>query len=235
MKYPNGVAISDYPRWKMQMGLGMGLSVLVFAAALLALRHSRRMAGIASWLAVALSATVAGVLVGIAAERMVYESDSVGGWLRWGALLAAGFAAQLLCANALMSGRSLPTFIELMGPRNGRTGSTAAIMLGVVLLVTTLIGTETALGLAFDPRYRDFPFAPLTMAVVPLWSVMVLNRQRSGLRPITEAVFAGLFFVAALYIGFNEGRENWQSLWTCAIYGLLGITLWQARAGQIQV
>jgi len=26
-----------------------------------------------------------------------------------------------------------------------------------VLIVTTLIGAETALGFVFDPRYRDFP------------------------------------------------------------------------------
>jgi glucan 1,3-beta-glucosidase len=38
---------------------------------------------------------------------------------------------------------------------------------------------------------------------------------------------------AALYTGFNEGSENWQSLWTCALYLLLGVTLWQARGVQI--
>jgi hypothetical protein len=26
----------------------------------------------------------------------------------------------------------------------------------------TVLATETALGLVFDPRYRDFPFAPFT-------------------------------------------------------------------------
>jgi hypothetical protein len=29
---------------------------------------------------------------------------------------------------------------------------------------------------------------------------------------------------------FNEGFDNWQSLWTCAAYFLLGMTLWQARS-----
>ncbi len=233
VKYPIGVAVSDHPYWKIQMGLGMGLSVLVFAAGLLTLRRRQRTPVLASWLAIALSATVAGMLLGIAAEKMVYESYRIGDGLRWGALLAAGIAAQLLCASALMSGRALPTFIELIGPRAGRTRSIPAVMLGAALLVTTLIGTETALGLVFDPRYRDFPFAALTMAVVPFWSLMLLNRPRSGSRPIAETVFAGVLVLAALYIAFNEGRENWQSLWTCAIYGLFGITLWQARAGQI--
>jgi hypothetical protein len=31
---------------------------------------------------------------------------------------------------------------------------------------------------------------------------------------------------------FNEGRDNWQSLWTCAVYFLLAVTLWRARAVQ---
>jgi exo-beta-1,3-glucanase (GH17 family) len=236
IKYPVGAAVSDYPFWKMQMGLGMGLSVLVFATGFLAIRRRPRVAVLAPWLAIALSATVAGMLVGIAVEQMAHESYRAGDWLHWGALLAAGIAAPLSVANALMSGRALPAFVELIGPnavadpRAGRTRSIPAVMLGAAVLVTTLIGTETALGLVFDPRYRDFPFAALTMAVVPLSALMLLNRPQNGSRPVAEAVFAGLFAVAALYIGFNEGRDNWQSLWTCGSYGLLGLTLWQARA-----
>jgi glucan 1,3-beta-glucosidase len=101
-----------------------------------------------------------------------------------------------------------------------------------MLGVTTLIGAETALGFVFDPRYRDFPFASLTMAVVPFSTLMLLNRPQVGVRPMTESVFAGLLAGAALYTVFNEGRDNWQSLWTCAAYLLLAITLWQARAVQ---
>ncbi len=122
---------------------------------------------------------------------MIYESYGFGGWLGWGALLAAGIASPLLCTNAMMSGRGLPTFLELLGPRDGRTGSILTIVLGAVLLVTTLIGTETALGFVFDPRYRDFPFAALTMAVVPFATLTLLNRPQQGVRPIAEAVFAG--------------------------------------------
>jgi glucan 1,3-beta-glucosidase len=105
--------------------------------------------------------------------------------------------------------------------------------LGLTLIVTTVIAAETALGFTFDPRYRDFPYAALTMTVLPFWMLMLLNRPQSGTRPIAEAAFAGLLVGAALYTGFNEGAENWQSLWTCALYMLLGVTLWQARGVQI--
>jgi len=66
-----------------------------------------------------------------------------------------------------------------MDPCAGKSRSISAVLFGAMLLVAALIGTETALGLVFDPRYRDFPFAALTMAVVPFASVMVLNRPRS--------------------------------------------------------
>jgi glucan 1,3-beta-glucosidase len=233
LKYPAGIAISNYPLWKWQMGFGMGLSVLVFGAAMLSLRRRPWSPRLISWLAVALSGTSAGILLGVAVDKMLYESYGIGGWLCWGALLAAGITAPMLSAHAVMSGRSLPTFLELLGPRPSRTGSVMTALLGIALLVATLIGTETALGFVFDPRYRDFPFAALTMAVVPFATLMLVNRPQNGVRPVAEAVFAALLVGSALYIGFNEGPDNWQSLWTCAIYLTFGVTLWQARAAQI--
>jgi glucan 1,3-beta-glucosidase len=233
VKYPPGEPISNYPFWKLQMASGMAMSILVFGAALLTLRRRPWTPRFVSWVAVAVSATAAGILLGIAGDKMLYESYGFGGWLQWGLLLAAGMAAPLLAANALMSGRALPTFLELIGPREGRTRSVLTMALGLTLIVTTVIAAETALGFAFDPRYRDFPFAALTMAVLPFAMLMLLNRPQSGSRPIAEAAFAGLLAGAALYTVFNEGPENWQSLWTCALYFLLGVTLWRARGAQI--
>jgi glucan 1,3-beta-glucosidase len=233
VKYPPGEAISNFPFWKWQMGSGMALSVVVFAAAWLTLRRRPWTPRVAAWIAVGISATAAGILLGVAADKLFYESYGVGGWLRWSALLVAGVAAPPLCANALMSGRALPTFLELLGPRQDRTRSVLTVLVGAVLIVTVLIAAETALGFVFDPRYKDFPFAALTMAVVPFSTLMLLNRPQEGTRPITEAVFAGLLAIAALYTVFNEGPDNWQSLWTCAAWFLLGVTLWQARAVQI--
>jgi exo-beta-1,3-glucanase (GH17 family) len=233
LKYPPNAAISNYSFWKLQMGCGMALSVMIFGAGWLTLRRRPWQPRLVSWLAVGCSATSAGTLLGIAADKMLYESYGIGGWLGCGALLAAAIASPLLCANALMSGRALPTFLELLGPRDQRSGALLTILLGAALLVTTVIGAETALGFVFDPRYKDFPFAALTMAVVPFATLMLLNRPQDGVRPIAEAVFAGVLAGSALYVIFNEGADNWQSLWTCAMYFLLAVTLWRARAVQI--
>lgn len=232
LKYPAGVAVSNFPGWKAQLAAGIILCLLTFSVAAMTLRRRPWAPRRTAWIAVALSATVGGILLGVAEDRMMVESLGLGGWLRWGALLIAGCAAPLLCANALMSGRSPPAFVEIFGPKEQRTASWPNIALGIVLLVAVLIAVETALGFAFDPRYRDFPFASLTMVVVPLASVILLHRSRTGTRPIAEAVFAGLLLIAAAYTAFNEGAQNWQALWTCGIYALLAFTLWQVRVAR---
>src|SRR6202051_2791671 len=80
-KYPPGQAISNYPLWKWQMGAGIALSVAVFLTAFLTLRRRPWTPRLASWMAVALSATTSGLLFGIAADKMFYESYGFGGWL----------------------------------------------------------------------------------------------------------------------------------------------------------
>jgi exo-beta-1,3-glucanase (GH17 family) len=229
LKYPPDVPVSNFPLWKFQMSSGIALATLVFGAAWLTLRRRRTHPRRASWLAVGVSATTAGILFGLAAQQTSDESYGTGGWLLWGAFLAAAAASPVLCANALMSGRRTPTFLELIGPKAYRTTSALAIMHGLALIVTVVIGAATALGFIFDPRDKDFPFAALTMGVVPFASMTLLDRPKQGIRPLAESIFAGLFLVAAIYTGLNEGPDNWQSLWTCAAYVLLAATLWRAR------
>src|SRR3954468_17206475 len=100
LKYPPGEPISNYPFWKLQMAAGMAMSILVFGAALLTLRRRPWTPRFLSWAAVAVSATAAGSLLGIAGDKLFYEGYGVGGWLMGGLLLAAAMAAPLLSANA---------------------------------------------------------------------------------------------------------------------------------------
>lgn len=230
LKYPPGVPISNFPLWKLQMASGMVLTILIFGAAWLALQRKPWQPRLVSWLAVGISATAAGILFGLAAQKMFYESYGAGNWLLRGAFLLAATASPVLGANALMSGRTLLTFSELLGSKDYRTLSTPATVHGVVWIAITLIGTETALGLVFDPRDKDFPFAALSMAVVPFAALTLSDRPRNGGRPLAESIFAGVLLVAAIYTGLNEGPANWQSLWTCTAYVLLAATLWRARA-----
>ena len=87
--------------------------------------------------------------------------------------------------------------------------------------------------LAQDAPVRMRIGKALTMAVVPFALLSLLNRPKEGARPIAEATFAALLVMTAIYSGLNEGSDNWQSVWTCAMYVLLAATLWRARAVQI--
>jgi exo-beta-1,3-glucanase (GH17 family) len=226
VKYSPGSAVSNYPFWKLQLRAGLALGISVFVVALLTLWRRPSETRLAPWLAVAASATTGGILLGVSTEKALYESYGFAGWLNQGLLLAAGTALPLLCSNALMAGRPLPAFLELVGPREDRTRSLPTLILGFARIAITLVAAEIALGLVLDPRSRDFPFASLTMAVVPIWTLTLLNRRKSDTSAITEAVFAGLFVAAAFYIFFNEGARNWQSLCTSAAFFLLGTALW---------
>ena len=229
-KFPPGVPVSNYPRWRRLMGSGMALAAAVFVLAWLGQRRRPWKPRLSSWISVTVSATVAGILLGIAIDKMTYESFGFGGWLRWGSLLAATAAAPLLCADALMSGRALPAFLEVMGPRESRTQSFPTLVLGATLMVIVVIATGAALSSVFDPRWQDLPFAALTMAAVPLMALSWLNRPSAGSRPIAETVFAGVFFLSAIYVVFIEGTQNWQAVWTAAAYIMLALSLFGVRS-----
>jgi glucan 1,3-beta-glucosidase len=232
LKFPPGVPVSNYPQWKLLMGSGIALAISVFAAAWLGQRRKPWNAALSPWMAVGISATVAGTLLGIAIDKMMYESFGYGGWLRWGSLLAASIATPILSANALMSGRPLPALVELIGPHDDRTQPLSARVLGFVLMVINVIATGTALGSVFDPRWQDLPFASLTMAAVPLAALSLLNRPRAGARPIAETVFAAIFAFSAAYILFIEGLRNWQAIWASGAYMLLALSMYGVRSKQ---
>jgi exo-beta-1,3-glucanase (GH17 family) len=229
-KFPPGVPVSNYPRWQPLMASGMILALSVYAAAWFGQRRKPWKPRPSSWIAVGVSATVGGILLGIAIDKMMYESFGIGGWLRWGSLLVATAAAPMLCANALMSGRALPAFVELIGAGENRPRSFPTFALGIVLIAIIVIATGAALGSVFDPRWQDLPFAALTMAAVPLATLSWLNRPGTGKRPIAETVFAAIFFFSALYIVFIEGIQNWQALWTSGAYILLGLAMYGVRS-----
>ena len=230
IKHAVGSAVSNYPFWKLQLGAGLAFGVCIFLVALLTPWRRPSPTGWAPWLAVSACATSGGILLGLGAEKAFYENYGFAGMFNQGLLLAAAVTLPLLCTNALMAGRPLPTFQELIGPREGWPQSLPVLVLGFVLVVATLLTVEIALGLVFDPRSRDFPFAGLTMAAVPLVTVALLCRRKSDASATAEAVFAGLLVSAALFLFLNEGVHNWQSLWTAAAFVLFGAALWRPRA-----
>jgi glucan 1,3-beta-glucosidase len=98
-----------------------------------------------------------------------------------------------------------------------------------VLVLLGVLATERALGLAFDPRYRDFGFAPLTAAIVP-YLVVAFLKPSAGVRGAAEIAMAGVLALCAVYIAINESIENWQALWCSVALLALSVTLLRSRA-----
>lgn len=233
-KYPVGQPISNFPRWRYEMGVGLGYCLLVFGVGWLAQRRKPWSPPATAWLALAVSAAAGGSLMGFGFEKFMVESLGIGLTIKWGVLLVAGIVSAFVAAVALLAGKPLPTLIELIGPRQLRERGALPFLLGAVLVIAIAIASETALGFVFDPRYRDFPYAALTMAVLPLALVSLQNPRSAGGRQIAETVFAGLLTLSVVYIAINETVANWQSDWTCAVYLVLAVTLFRARAAQSQ-
>jgi exo-beta-1,3-glucanase (GH17 family) len=222
-----GQPVSDYPHWKWQAGAGVALAALVFGAALAGSRL--RPPPLEAWLRVALSAAVSGTMIGWALANIPLESLTVGDWLRslsWGAV---ALAAPILAAAAIVSGTPAPSFARVIGRRTERVDGGLAVALGLVLITVTLLAVQAALGLVFDPRYRDFPFPALTAAAVPFAALRTSRSRLKGLRSSAETVAAGTLVLSAVYIVFNETVANWQALWFAGGLLVLAITLVPGR------
>src|SRR5258706_12513727 len=69
---------------------------------------------------------------------------------------------------------------------------------GLVLVATTVLALQTALGLVFDPRYRDFTDAELSAAGVPFAIATALVAGRAGPRRRPETIAAATLAGAAV-------------------------------------
>ena len=226
-KFAWGEAVSNHPYWRWQAAGGIGFAVLIFVAALAARRKER--APPATWLAVTANAIVGGVLIGWTIENVPLESLGVAGWTRSLVLAALAFLSPPLMSAAAMRGMALPRLSRLLGPAAERLRDPLALAVGAVPIATLLLAVHVALGLVFDPRYKDFPFAPLTAAIVPLLTLSLTATPGDGRRGAAELLAASLLVLSVAYIVPDEGLANWQSLWLCAALAGLAVTLSRVR------
>jgi exo-beta-1,3-glucanase (GH17 family) len=220
-------AVSNHPYWVWQ-----GVGGILFAAIVIGAAANARspVASIWQWLGVSTNAIIGGALIGWTLENIPLESLGLGGWLRSLALAAVALSAPPVLSVAIMKNVPLPAFSGLIGPREERVVDELPRAAGCILLVVMLLSFVVALGLVFDPRYRDFPFAPFTAAVLPFIVHGFLVGRAKRARSVAESSAACVLALSASYIVFNEGFANWQSLWLCAVLVLLAFNLVQARA-----
>jgi len=217
--------VSDHPYWPLQAAAGILLAALTFAAAFMAARGRKTPPQL--WHLTVAVAFIPCVLLGWTLERLLIDSFDAGGWLRGLAFALTAAAAPIAGAAACAGDRGVPSFAAMLS-RSGAARDRLDIALGVILIALTLLSVQAALGLVFDPRYRDIPFAPLSSAVVPFLVLTFAAPRRSGTRAAAETLAAAIVALSAGYIAFNESFANWQAIWLGA--GLLGLAVILLRA-----
>jgi glucan 1,3-beta-glucosidase len=233
-KFALGEPVSNHPFWLWQAIAGVVLVMAVGGIAhLVGHRHGKVVeVGWPAFAALGLIALSAGLFVPLAAEAMVLESLGWAGWLRNGALFAVALLAAPVAAAVLVENRPLEGFGVLLDPAQRMVTDIWIKVPAFLLMAVTVLAIQSALGLVFDPRYKDFPFPALTAAVVPLVVLAFSGPRGPRLGGIAELVAAAVLAFAALYLPLNETFSNWQALWTAAVWALLALTLWRARGVQ---
>jgi exo-beta-1,3-glucanase (GH17 family) len=233
-KFTWGGAVANHPAWHRQAAGGVGLAAMIFAAALAAgwraKTRAKTVAGRALWPSVAAIAAVSGTTIGWTIENVPLESLTMGDWLRSLAWAAVALASPIVGAAALAFGARTPALAVMLGRREVRPRDPLVLALGVLLIVLSVLSVQAALGLVFDARYRDFPFAALTGAVIPFF-VLGAYSGTWKLRvkaPAAETALAITLAVAAVYIACNESLANWQALWFSVGLLVLALTLLRA-------
>jgi glucan 1,3-beta-glucosidase len=199
----------------------------VFATAFFTHRSAKTPISAATWCGVSVNAVIPGAVIGQAIANIPVESLGIGGWTRSLALVAVALAAPVAATAALVQGLAPPAFARLLDrqwPSNPLT-----VTLGAILLVVMWLSVQTGLGLVFDPRYRDFPYAPLTSATVPFLVLTIMGRRQKGPRGTAEVVAAAALAVAAVFVALNETFANWQAIWLAAILAVMAFILIQSR------
>jgi glucan 1,3-beta-glucosidase len=183
-------------------------------------------------LGVSANALAGGTLIGWTIENVPLESLGIAGWARSLALVTVAFLAPVVLSAAIMRNAFVPSFAQMLGPKEQRVTASLDRAAGAILIAVLLLAFLVALSLVFDPRYRDFPFAPLTAAVLPFVVHGILVGRAKGPRGVAEMSAACVLALSVTYIVFNETFANWQSLWVCAVLAALAFNLAQVRDAQ---
>ena len=229
LKFRFGEPVSNHPDWVLKAGLGIGAAALVFMSFGLGAR-GRKAGGWRRELGAALIALASGLTFGLAATNLAMENALPGEGVRAVIMLALALAVPLASAFALSRGWELPGFARALDPKGWREPTRDGAVLAALLVAIVVAASHVALGLVFDPRYKDFPFAALTGPVTALAVAAFMGvggHARPGAAEIAAAcVLAG----SALFIVANEGAANLQAVWLALLFVALALTVLRARA-----
>jgi exo-beta-1,3-glucanase (GH17 family) len=230
LKFHWGVPVSNHSQWRLEAGLGVGAALLVFLGAF-AFGGTSRGEGI-GWtksLAIAAIALVSGLAFGAALLGIPMEPPYLGDRLRSSGMVVLSLLAPIAAAIAVARSSRLDGFAWPLNASLRQLSDRWSLLLALLFVATIVAAIHVALGLVFDPRYKDFQLAllsgPVTaFAVVALWS-----RAPRPEPDAAEITAAALLTGSALYVVFDEGLLNWQALWLAGLLLVLAVTALSAR------
>jgi exo-beta-1,3-glucanase (GH17 family) len=230
-KFQFGEPVSNHPDWRLKAWLGVGAALLAFVAFWAGARGapSRQ----PKWrrdLAAAGIALGSGLLFGLVAVNLPMEGEITGDRLRGVGMLVLALVVPMAASYALARGDQLAGLARALDPSDWRRSNRVEVVLAVLLAATMVAAIHVALGLVFDPRYKDFPFAALLGPVAAL-AMLAFAVNPAPSRPGgAEIAAAALLTGSAVFVTLNEGIANWQALLFAALLLLLALTALRAKA-----
>ena len=145
-------------------------------------------------------------------------------------MLVLALVVPLAAAYAVGRGHRLPGLAHALTPSSWRAQKCIDVGLSALLAATIVAAIHVALGLVFDPRYKDFPFAAL-LGPVTAFAILALADNPGPLRPGgAEIAAAAVLTGSAVFVTLNEGIANWQALLFAALLLVLAFTAVRAKA-----
>jgi exo-beta-1,3-glucanase (GH17 family) len=232
LKFRWGEPVSDYPEWRTQAGLGIAAAFLVCLAYWLGDRGNPAPSG--GWrrdAALVGIALASGLLFGLAAFNLPLESVEPADALRNVIMFALALVVPIAAAYALARGAELDGFTTSLDPANWKSAGLVSVVVSALLAAIVVAALHVALGLVFDPRYKDFTLAALTGPVAALAILAFVDAKSPPHPGVAEMVAAATLAGSALFVIVNEaGGVNWQALWFGILLVVLALTALQARA-----
>jgi exo-beta-1,3-glucanase (GH17 family) len=231
-KFQFGEPVSNHPDWRLKAGLGIAAALLAFAAFWAGAGGAPP--GMRSWrrdLAGAGIALGSGLLFGLAAVNLPMEGEMTGDRLRGVAMLVLALVVPMAASYAVARGDRLAGLACALDPSYWRSSKSVQVVLAALLAATIVAAIHVALGLVFDPRYKDFPFAALLGPVAAL-AIVAFAGDRAPSQPgNAERMAAAVLTGSAVFITLNEGIANWQALLFATLLLALALTAMRAKAG----
>jgi glucan 1,3-beta-glucosidase len=231
LKFRFGQPVSNEPHWHLVAALGIGAAFLALLAFRLGRGNGRSRA--VEWqseIAATLIALGSGLVFGWGALILTMDSVVIGDRVRSLLMFVLALVVPMAASYALARGQGLAGFGELLDPSRWRRSDLVGVILATLLIATVVAAIHVALGLVFDPRYKDFPLASLTGPAVALFILAFANSRTLPNPGQAEIAAAAVLAGSAFFIIANEGSANWQAVWFALLLVLLALTALRARA-----